>query len=356
MNTINTKAIIEQILYAKFTHYDTLSKQIGFVLSSKTIKGMNIYIDLYQFYISIFRYARYLHNTCLAECAINLAIHYKAFFRKYGVEANVILVQTPTISQNNRQFIPDYNKKYTDRIKTNAVMYELLKYNLEIMKTLIPYLPGIYIKYGTVEASVMIDHMIKYDFDKDATNLIVSLSPTMTQVVVNNPNTYGLINKNSYITGDTSEVYDYYTAMYEYFLENGHKCDFEIPDGKYHYISLMMSLFGLKRRDVPKMISAVHASKIINAIPPNIYGDTAMMYGAIQEVMSRYKSFINSNNSYDIFDNRFKCLDLRYQALMYNTMPESKEQNYLVDLKDKHALLEINNVYFHDNPLNLENI
>lgn len=352
MSEIDIKTPIELILYNKFIPMVNLKSIICSCLSGTVVNKITVYIDLYAFWISAFRHSRYDNNTCITECIINLAAHIKAVIRSLGIEPTVVLIQTPCVSNLNTQFIPEYNKKYTDRLINNKLVFELLKFNLNILETLVPYLPNLYLKKGTVESSVIIDNLIKTDFN-DSTNFIYSLCPMMTRTIINNPNTYGIvIKKNRGI--DNSYVYGYNNALQVYFLENEMKIP-EVPKDKEHYISLMMTLFGVKRRNIKSILSSTHVYEIFDAIDPSIYNDTRMMFNIIQSMMKK-KSFFKNNNAFEIFDARYKCLDINYQRMLYNTLPESQEKSYLNNLTDPNTLRAINNEYFKQNPLNLNNI
>ena len=57
-----------------------------------------------------------------------------------------------------------------------------------------------------------------------------------------------------------------------------------------------------------------------------------------------------------IIENRFNCIDLMYQLSLYRILPESKEKAFLTDLNDMDELLRINDIYFRDNPINLDKL
>ena len=64
------------------------------------------------------------------------------------------------------------------------------------------------------------------------------------------------------------------------------------------------------------------------------------------------RSIINSLE----FINRFKGLDLIYQHLIYINTAESMDNSWYINLEDVNTFQNINNKYFIDNPLDLNNL
>ena len=56
------------------------------------------------------------------------------------------------------------------------------------------------------------------------------------------------------------------------------------------------------------------------------------------------------------FSNRFKALDLNYQIKIYETLPESRDTTYIIDLNDPDKIKYINNNYFTKNPIDLQRL
>ena len=86
---------------------------------------------------------------------------------------------------------------------------------------------------------------------------------------------------------------------------------------------------------------------------PNTYGDIESMYDQIC-------AFATSKDilGFTMFEwnNRFKALDLNYQIKLYETLPESRDTTYIVDINDPDKVKYINNNYFINNPIDLQRL
>jgi hypothetical protein len=56
------------------------------------------------------------------------------------------------------------------------------------------------------------------------------------------------------------------------------------------------------------------------------------------------------------FKFRFNAVDLVYQHRLYNSSAEARDISWIIDLEDKFTIQRINNQYFIDNSLDLNNL
>ena len=56
------------------------------------------------------------------------------------------------------------------------------------------------------------------------------------------------------------------------------------------------------------------------------------------------------------FLNRWRCIDVIYQHMMYNTLAESQDNSWLINLRDPNGVKEVNDKYFIKNPLDLNRL
>ena len=56
------------------------------------------------------------------------------------------------------------------------------------------------------------------------------------------------------------------------------------------------------------------------------------------------------------FKFRFNAVDLVFQHRIYNSSAESKDISWYINLSDPNTVRHINNTYFADNPLDLNNL
>jgi hypothetical protein len=86
---------------------------------------------------------------------------------------------------------------------------------------------------------------------------------------------------------------------------------------------------------------------------PYVYGDIENMYAQISSIASS-KDML-ALPQYE-FTNRYKCIDLNFQIKMYDTMPESKDTSYIINLEDPDKVKYVNNNYFIKNPIDLQRL
>ena len=99
----------------------------------------------------------------------------------------------------------------------------------------------------------------------------------------------------------------------------------------------------------------------------NLSGGINRVYELIStgKILNKYNNdidFIYDNLSIDNkidklnFKYRFCAIDLVYQNRLYSSLAESKDNTFMIDLNNKEEVQMINNKYFFDNPLDLNNL
>jgi len=350
MNAVSLKAI----LFSKFIKYDTLNTIIGKSFCDR-IPGdiINVYIDMYQFLISLYQ-VPYTSTSpfTIASTMINLAIHFRNFFRKHGKYANIFIVYSPTISAHNTQYCPEWNSYNTNTVANKPTVTQEIIDNVSMMDILIPYLPDIYFRTGTFEVCTIIGDMIQRFSQKGFApyNIVVSTSRYAYQLPAYMPNTFLLVKKKSMkdednrdksylVSSDTHLISSYIRAI-------GKKSDVELDKNA---ITAAMILLGIPKRNISSLISTKNFISLIQTMQ-----DTYTLPTIENIISCMIQSNIYGDISSTTLINRYKCIDLGYQMSLYNTMPESKITSYLNQLQDIGELNNINQKYFADDPLSLD--
>ena len=139
---------ISGIIHKYFVRYDRLMGAIPYAYSDLNIKQLNIYIDLFGLYKTI--YSRSYRTTIndyveFTSGIVNLCSHYRAFFKRNGVYTKIFLISSFNTPSNIKSILPEYNKTMEDK-RQNKVIGEMMDFNLNLLEILCPYLPDIRVR------------------------------------------------------------------------------------------------------------------------------------------------------------------------------------------------------------------
>lgn len=338
---------IEYILYGQFIKYNKLEEIVNKEFDGSNARFVNIFIDAYQMLLPVYKFYKVDSELSVTSCLINMAIHYRSFFKRYGVESNVFILYSPTMSTNNRRFCGEYNSTYIKRMMNNNAVYQIVNNNLSLMGTIIPYIPYIYFKIGTVETTVMAYDIIS-KFRDDIPSIFITSSQYAFQLPALCPNTVLFFRKKNR-DEDLSYSVNSRDCLLKYIIETRNQ-DIDKVNIDQRWVNGFMTLSGIPKRDIKSLCTYKESLKILgiissgyNVIEPEI------LYDVVFKSTTR-------NIDYSTILNRFNCIDLSYQYKMYLELPESKETSYLNKYVDMNALNEINDKYFRYNPIGLDRL
>ena len=347
---------IAAILYSQFIKYDALFRIIQHEFQNSNAGVVDIYIDLYQFILPIFRCLRIDTGFAISSVIINYCAHFRSFFRtRYGVETNIILIWSSNDSLNNIRYIPEYNTYYRNRMASNNKIYDTVTDNLQLLNLLVPYLPNIYIKFGTVEPAVIIKGLIDKKLFNMGRNpsIVISTSQYMYQLPVDQPNCIVIRSKkDKKDKSDVSYSYNMLTAMTAYILELKNTL---VQGTDPRKMAMLMNLIGIPKRSVKSLCDFKVALEVLATIPPGFEHDPTELYKSYYNYFLEHKTS-RSIISAEEFANRFMCIDLTMQYNMYKQSPEYASMEFLKDLYDVDTVKQINNTYFTKDPIDLERL
>lgn len=311
----------------------------------KDADSINIFIDLYPIFRSIYK-QDYLEGTNLDLCSgiINLAAHYKQFFKSFCKEIKIYLIHSNNIPIRNIQLYEDYNKEMRHRIETRtSIIQNIEPMNLDILDLLCKYIEDVYIVHSTYESSVVMYDIISKDNINNKVNLIISRDSYPFQLTTICPNTVlfrplkkGGEDSSYYVNKDN--VFN--AVMYD---RKTQKRDFLNINPKLY--SMIFTLNGIKRRKIKLEYQIQTAINLVkNAIDNNL-------------ILNDYNFIIDWNQIQaakdpNLLQARYECIDIISQHSIFKNDIES---NYnFQDLYDPKTLQNINNQYFGiNNQLNL---
>lgn len=340
------------VLYKKFIKYDQLNLIVSKEFQGCQDKIVNVYIDLYAMLITLYRCQSITGAIDISSCIVNMAIHYRNYFLKYGVYTNIFLIYSPTMGLTNLRHLPNYNSSYINRMVKNKQVYNAVNENLALLGTIVPYLPDIFLKIGTAETTVIAyDIMLKL---QSKGVIFPSVFVTTSQYAFQLPAKYKrcvlFIKKTDNNNDDISYGVDALDCLDYYIKETKNKSDITIPK-RNDWISAYMSLAGIPKRNVTSLFNFKIALEILNSLSSSY---DAVTPEALFEHISR--KYPDHRISLQELVERFRCIDLDYQLEEYRTLPESKETAFLNQLNDFDELVHLNDIYFKSNPMVLDKL
>lgn len=344
----------ELALYGKLIKYNRLDYLLQLAFGNTPIKSVNIFIDFHQMIYTLYRFNTINDPMGVLASMVNMILHYRHYFNKKAIKSNIFVIFSTNNSANNLKYIANYNSGYIKKREANQNIKEIIDKNIELMKTLIPYFPGIYLKLSAVEPSVVMYDIINKISKKDHSPcLVISSSDYAYQLPAVLRNTFliykkTMLNANKTNTEDVSFIVSHDNTLLTYIskIKNQQITMDDLQDSvllNQNWISPFIILTGLQCRNVKALFNYKKALNILKYIKNNFN---------IITPESLYDAIIDLNNGklvklqkQEIID-RYCALDLDYQLKLYRELPESIEVSWLQDLYDPQTLYEIVNNYF----------
>lgn len=343
---------VERLINTNSIKYDILTPIINEAFTGSNAEEMNIYIDTYSLlkvlYSSIDIKLGSYNN--LASCLINLATHYRHFFKtRYNVYANIYFIHSNNTPFLNNKFVKDYNIGHIGKFNAKATTTNYIKSNIEILKLVVQYLPNIYLIESEFESGVvMYDLMCRTDPNNNLGHLILTKDVYNFQLVNMKPQTVILRSKR-----DSSYFVDRNNVLQCYSKERGVKArsDIMAPD----LLTVLQALSSLKERNIPTLFNITRAIKILeegissSKILNGYNSDLKYLWDGIEDPSFEVGS--------TIFEFRFKAIDIQFQHGVYiNSVECANMESSLVDKYNPEEIKELNNKHFFKNPLDLNRI
>lgn len=343
----------ELSLYSKLIKYERFNYLLNLVFGNffNSINSVNVFIDFHKMLYSLYKFNTINDPMGVLASMINMVLHYRHFFNKKEIKSNIFIIFSTNNSTNNLKYIANYNSSYIKRREINKEVKDIVDHNIELMKTLIPYFPGIYLKLSTVEPAVVMYDIINKIKDNSPC-LIISSSDYSYQLPAILNNTFliykkTMINKSS-STEDISFIVSHENALLTYISKTKNQ-QINIDDLQdsillnQNWVSPFMVLTGLQCRNIKGIVNYKKAINILKYIKSNFEIITPdSLYDAIIDLENKKITKLSKQELID----RYCALDLDYQLKLYRELPESIEISWLQDLYDPQTLYEITNNYF----------
>lgn len=348
---------VEYLIARYFVKYQRLNALIPFAFHKSTAKVVNLYVDMYGLYKTIFSrtYRTDISDyTAFTSTLINLCSHYRSYFKGIGVYTNIWIISSYNVPELSCRFVANYNKTFQDKLKNTSVK-EMVELNSQLLEILCPYLPNIYFIKTSFESTVAMNFIIKKEIASGNTNPNIILSSDIypLQLCTEFDNTV-LLRPVKFKGEDCSSITTpkndlRFNKSFWWVIQEARgnlASDANSITVSPRNFVILQALNRFPERNFQNLISVSVANRLIENVAGTepIKVSIDMLYDANPELNTRVpKTQIES---------RYKTLDVEYQSYLFDESIESKVLHY-ENLNDPNAVQLINSQYFDKNPIDL---
>lgn len=286
---------------------------------------------------------------------INIAAHYKDFFKGNGLNCRIFLYMTDLESDSDKfkesKYIEDFRSyyilKYTSNPRFTMFGDALMTNILPDVKTICDYIPGVYFINGKNIDSGIIPFIIGNIYP-GWKNIIISgdLYDTQYSYEPNFLDCYYTRTYNNATIAFTTK--DFLKA-----ISKVEEIDTSIINlfKNASFYTVLLSIIGDKYRSVPsvKGIKFKTLAKILaDGLKENKIQETTRNASLISSIFT-------SDNQKNIYDN-FSAIDIRHKYDMLTDGDRKSILSQIIDRSDINALQQLNRTRFENNPLRLEGL
>ena len=276
---------------------------------------------------------------------INLAAHYKLFFTKHKLNCKIFLC-LPTIKGLYKNSIHNKDYRMYNRFKFsetagNSSLYKLIKDTIQFTQLFTEYIKDVYFIESEQIENSLVPFIIDKESDIDTKNFIVTGDPYDLQYVNYDFNI--IIPK-----GDNSYVCTKHNTMN--YLKEVYECKGEYSISS-NFIPFILSIVGNKYRNIYS-VKGLGMKTVFKTIQKAL--DKKLVSNNIDNI-HLLLNIIKPNVRETVLNN-YKCIDLNFQ---YSQLSKKDIYDIMSQVKDKFdniALKKINDKYFNEYPIMLQEI
>lgn len=347
------KVNLESVLLMYYIKYDRLNELMKHVELVRDIDHIDIYIDIFNMLKKAYQpNVRPSRKLSIVSSIINLAAHYRGYFRtRYRLWTRIFLVYGNESTDNHRRFYMGFSSRNEETLNYNEIEADI-RSQLELVRILCGYIEDVYCIFRNTDFSMFTyDNICK---NQQTPSIVITKSKYSYQIPALTRNAYIFRPKKSK-DGDVSFVIKYSNSLVKYYDNiNSNLLLEKISKINPNLISIMMILSGCSERKVP---SIMNTNRSVNAVLTAIHNNR-ILNGYNTDINYLYTMLVDIHSliTRESFELRFKALDLLFQHRLYMSQMESKDLTWLINLHDANTVKNINNQYFADNPLDLNNL
>lgn len=353
---------IENILLGYYIRFDKLYYLNSLINATENDTTVDIYIDLYNM-------LKRLYTTdiisdkklSITTSILNLVAHLRGYYKsRHHVYARIYLVYGDESTSSHINYWPVFGSltEYRNSLNFNAIN-SLIETQLELVKIICAYIPNVYyIRKQCTFGVFVYDNIIRETNNKNIISIILTRSKYVYQIPAVLP-----ASKRVYIfkpsknnNADISICIDHKNVLLMYFnkLIPGSDSEKYIKKFNPRLLSVLMALNGCHDKNVDMAVNITKASTALH----NAIKDKVLLNDYQADIRYVYKVLhgIHCNIPYDLFENRFYAIDIPFQHGLYSQSIESKDFMWNINLNDPNTIKNINNTYFADNPIDIQNL
>ena len=297
-----------------------------------------------------------IYRNCISDF-INVAAHYRKYFTNHKIKTNVIYyfntIEDEFFDYNNSSLVDGYREHFFDSMNSidRVTVNSLIREAIPFMRIIAEYLEDVYMLSSKRVESSLIPYLCMME-NKFPSNLNVIITKDVYDFQYCNENAL-IISK----SGNDPVILTKRNIMRYMRFKNKCKEEREINP---ILLTFILACTGDRKRSIPG-ISGFKFNRVYRALI-ELY-DSGYIYDSNHETMNianlchvlngkEYGVLKLSDVAVDILAN-YKACNFEYQ---YSVMSESQKDSIfdqIIDKSDPRALMDINDKYFEDYPLQL---
>ena len=363
---------LDMLLLSYYIRYEILQQLIAQIPFPTGTTIVDIYIDLYDIFRNFFgdEYVINLRDVmalletkyAITSYIINIAAHYRGFFRNYlGLNTRIYMVYGAEINGNQKQFYPAFGDKI--EIKMYNFDYIQLQINdqLSMINTLTTYINEVYYVYTKSSFPIWTYLNIRrtQTLNPNCVSLLITHDKYCYQVPAMDIGHCTYILRPVKLSGeDHSVIIKPITSLIQYFSKLRPSSTASKLIATFHpsMMSLLMTLNGCKSKNVNMLVNinrtavAIYGGITSSQMLNGYYTDLPYLYSVLKQY--RINDIINELD----FEKRFQALDLEFQYKLFSVQYDAKDMSWKKNLSDPETMIHINNHEFSKTPLDLMNL
>lgn len=353
-NKDDIKTNLEQLLYGYYIKYDKLFAITNECFRDVEADSIDIYIDIYDMLKPIYKQNVYTDKRfVIVSAIINLAAHLRGYYwTRHRVRTRIFLVYGEDLTPSHKQFYQSFGDDEFRMMLNYQENNEFIHSQLELVKILAGYIYDVY--YIARKSDFSSFTLTNIMANQSVPAVIITKSKYAYQIPALCNNAI-LFRPRKYNGEDTSFFVNSKNVLRTFFNSSVNENTINaLPFINPQLLSVLMAMTGLHDCNLKRMMNTTQAVKMLKyAIDHqkiiNAYNtDIDYLYNALEGIV-KYSDPVS-------FKSRFNAVDLLFQSRIYNSTVESKDISWNLNLSDPDTVRHINNTYFADNPLDLNNL
>ena len=352
----DVKINIESLLYGYYIKYE---KMYEFCMSPAfkdfNANSIDVYIDIYDMLSALYTKDVYTTaNYTITSSVINIAAFIRGYFwSRHRLTTRIYLVYAKDNTVAHRQFVQDFGSTDYTMTMNYAKMHDVINGQLELVKILCAHIDDIYFISRDCDFVTFCYHNI-IQTNPMAYNILITknkyayLIPSMIKrAIIWRPKKYNGEDKSYQITNDNVILSFFKNINMDKAIDNLSRLSPEL-------LSLLIAMTGLPSHNLRTVMNGSVAARLLcdaidnNRLINNYNSDTDYIYDQLTGI----NKYIDPMS----LKYRFQCVDLVFQNRVYNMSAESRDMTWYINLHDPNTVKDINNKYFVNNPLDLNNL